>query len=160
MKTPKIEFVYQQITDAQKQEVINFWVAENALNEDQARKRVDQIALIARGDDNQVIGVSTMAKRLYEPIGKTFWVFRAFVAEGHRQQGVVLQLISEAKEHLNNRFNEGKDSDVIGILLKVQSPILMKHFPQATWPRTQFHFVGIEDGCHIRISYFDGAKIA
>ncbi|WP_370089164.1 hypothetical protein [Ekhidna sp.] len=158
--TPKIEFVYQKLDAKQKQEIVDFWVAERALNQEQAEKRVEEIVLIARGEQGEIIGVSTMIKRLYEPIGKTFWVFRAFVGEKYRQQGVVLQLISEAKEHLNNHFQEGKDPDVIGILLKVQSPILMKHFPQATWPRTQFHFVGIEDGCHMRISYFDGAKIA
>ena len=157
---PKIEFVYQRLTEEQKKEIITFWTADNALNEDQAKQRVDQIALVARGEQNEIIGVSTMVKRLYEPIGKTFWVFRAFVGEKYRQQGVVLQLINQAKEDLNARFNEGKDPEVIGILLKVQSPILMKHFPQATWPRTQFHYVGTEDGCHIRISYFDGAMIA
>ncbi|WP_424963264.1 hypothetical protein [Ekhidna sp.] len=157
--TPTIEFVYEKLTEDRKQEVINFWTSEKALSEEQAKQRVDQIVLVARGEQDQIIGVSTMVKRLYEPIGKTFWVFRAFVAEKYRQQGVVLQLISSAKEELNARFYDGKDPEVIGILLKVQSPILMKHFPQATWPRTQFHYVGTEDGCHMRISYFDGAKI-
>ena len=157
---PKIEFFYQQLTEDQKQEVVDFWVAQKALNETQAKQRVDELVLIARGDENQIIAVSTMIKRLYEPIGQTFWVFRAFVAEQYRQQGVVLQLVTQAKEELNKRFVAGQDTDVIGILLKVQSPVLMKHFPDATWPRTQFHYVGIEDGCHMRISYFDGAKIA
>lgn len=157
--TPKIEFVYQKLSATQKKEIVDFWVAERALNHEQAEKRVEEIVLVARGEQNEIIGVSTMVKRLYEHIGKTFWVFRAFVGEKHRQQGVVLQLVSEAKEQLNNHFKDGKDQDVIGILLKVQSPILMKYFPQATWPRTQFHYVGTEDGCHMRISYFDGATI-
>jgi len=157
---PTIEFVYQQLTDEQKNEIVNFWVDEGALKKERANERVDEIALVARGDEGQIIGVSTIVKRKYEPIGKTFWIFRAFVAEKYRQQGVVLQLVGQAKEDLNKRFAGGSDPEVIGILLKVQSPILMKHFPQATWPRTQFHFVGIEDGCHMRISYFDDAKIA
>ncbi|SNT00933.1 hypothetical protein SAMN05421640_1991 [Ekhidna lutea] len=157
--TPIIHFIFDQHTEELKKEVIDFWLKEKALNEEQANQRASQIAFIAREREGQLIGVSTIMKRKYEPIGKVFWLFRAFVAQKYRQQGVVLQLISEAKTKLNNRFNAGKDPDVIGILLKVQSPILMKHFPQATWPRTQFHYVGIEDGCHMRISYFDGAMI-
>ena len=156
---PKIEFVYQSLSKDQKEEILNFWISENALNEDQAEKRISQIAFTVRDEDGRIIGVSTIVKRNYEPIGKTFWVFRAFVGEKYRQKGVVLELVNKAKEELNNRFNDGKDPEVIGILLKVQSPILMKYFPQATWPRTQFHYVGTEDGCHMRISYFDGATI-
>ncbi|MEP0985416.1 hypothetical protein [Ekhidna sp.] len=156
---PKIEFVYQSLSEEAKKEVIDFWVAEGALTSEQARNRIAELVLLARGEDRAIIGVSTVIKRLYEPIGKTFWVFRAFVGAKHRQQGVVLNLVMEAKKHLNDRFKKGHDPEVIGILLKVQSSILMKHFPQATWPRTQFHYVGVEDGCHMRISYFDGAEI-
>lgn len=156
---PKIEFVYQNLSDEVKKEAINFWVSEGALSEEQAQNRVNELVLLARDELNRIVGVSTIIKRLYEPIGKTFWVFRAFIAAKHRQQGVVLNLIMEAKKQLNERFKQGHNPEVIGILLKVQSPILMKHFPQATWPRTQFHFVGVEDGCHMRISYFDDARI-
>ena len=54
---PKIEFFYQQLTEDQKQEVVDFWVAQKALNETQAKQRVDELVLIARGDENQIIAV-------------------------------------------------------------------------------------------------------
>ena len=60
---------------------------------------------------------------------------------------------------MNEQFKAGKNSKIIGIIIKVENPILKQNFPQATWPRTQFHFVGTEGDSHIRISYFEGATI-
>ncbi|MEQ9402866.1 MAG: hypothetical protein RIM99_04710 [Cyclobacteriaceae bacterium] len=156
----QIDFVWQNLTDHLKKEVTDFWLAEKALNEEEANKRINQIVLIARGQKGEIIGVSSMVKRIYEPIGKCFWLFRAFVGEEYRRKGVVLNLISEAKKYLIDWYEKGNDPDVIGILLKVQSQILMKHFPEAIWPRTKFVFVGMEDGCHMRVCYFDGAKVS
>ena len=154
-----IEFVFEQLTDDQKKEIIGFWLAEKALTEEKAKERVSQVALLARDMNGKIVGISTIFKRLYEPIGKTFWVFRGFVSKDFRRHGVVLDLLKSAQSNFNERFNNDQDSDVIGMMLKVQNPNLMQGLYQAVTPRTGFVYVGMEDGCHMRICYFDNARI-
>lgn len=155
-----IHFVYQQLSQKEKNEIIQFWIMEGALNKEQADKRVDQVVMVAKDEDGRILGVSTILKYVYKPIGQQFWFFRAFVGAKSRHQGIALQFTLEVKSHLNQRFEEGKDSDVVGILMKVESPILKKTLPQGTWKRSQFHFVGKENDAHVRISYFENATIS
>lgn len=154
-----IDFVYQNLGDDLKKKIIDFWITEGALNEDQASKRIDQVSLIAKNEDGFIVGVSTVYKNLYHPIGLHFWFFRAFVGAKYRRSGIVLDFLKAAQKELGIRFNQGHDPDALGILIKIQNPELMKGLHQAVLPRTGFVYVGTEDGCHVRISYFENARI-
>lgn len=155
----RIDFVFQNLTDELKKEVTTFWLREGALTEGEAEKRIQQVSLIARNNDDQIIGVSTIFQQLYEPIGKVFFYFRGFVKMEYRREGIILDFLKISQKELNHRFNQGLDKGVIGILIKIQNPDLMKGLYQAVLPRTGFVYVGMEDNCHVRISYFENARI-
>ena len=155
----QIEFVYQKLRDDLKKKIIEFWIAEGALKEAQAQKRIEQVALVAQNEEGEIIGVSTIFKQFHPPVGLYFWFFRAFVGTKYRRSGIVLDFLKASQKELGIRFNQGYESDVLGILIKIQNPDLMKGLYQAVLPRTGFVFIGKEEGCHVRISYFDNARI-
>ena len=73
--TPQIEFVFNQLDDSLKKEIIDFWVGEKALGIEQAHQRVNEIALIARGSESKIMASvpsEIIILNLLEKISGTF----------------------------------------------------------------------------------------
>jgi hypothetical protein len=94
-------------------------------------------------------------------VGHPFYYFRCFVEERHRRASLALHLLMAARQELNARFVAGENPQIIGMVLEVQNEALQQFRTEAVWLRTGFVYIGRNQrGDHVRVSYFDGARIA
>jgi hypothetical protein len=154
-----IQPVWNIVTDDISKEIIQFWSETKAiLSDEQRRKRVKQVALIARGPNQKVVGVITTFRRMNSQLGHYFYYLRGMVHTEHEHEGVGRLLSEGTKAFFNNRFKEGEDSDVIGLFMEVENVYLKTHRNHGN--SEGFIFVGKNlRGDHCRVYYFEGARI-
>jgi hypothetical protein len=142
-------------------EIIDFWLEHKALtSRQQAEQRVPEVIYLARDPSGQIAAVSTIYNKLNPQLHNHFYHFRCFVARSHRRSQVAFSLLMAARDLLNRRFAEGKETLAIGMLMEVENPALQQHRNEAIWPLSRFVYVGKnERGAHIRVFYFDDARI-
>jgi GNAT superfamily N-acetyltransferase len=140
------------------QDVVDLWVRENVLAQEDAERRVSELLLVATDPQHNPVGVSTTYLQRNAQLRAELWHTRVFVAAAHRRSGLAIAIAAAARDHLVERYRSGADPRGIGVLFVVESEILKRFLPQAVWPRTGFTFVG-EDirRSHIRVYYFPGA---
>ncbi len=155
----QIEFVWGNVSDDLKKEVLDFWKSEGAIrDEERAKKRVDQLVAICRKSD-ELVGVVTHMKYFHQPLQNHFHVRRTFVKESERQKGIMKEMF----KHVWKAFNEQKiykDEGIVGIMAVLENPILNQR-NRALWPDYgNSVLVGIDKrGFQIRASYFEGAEL-
>lgn len=156
----EIEFVYGDISSKLKKEVLEFWTSERAiLDEDRAKKRVNELVAVCRKSD-ELVGVVTHMKYFYPPLQNYFHLRRTFVKESARNQGVMKALYMKVW----NIFNEQeiyKKEGIVGIMGIMENPILNSRNAAVWSDYGHSVLVGIDNrGFQIRASYFEGAKLA
>lgn len=158
----RLENVWESKSQELRDEIVRFWLASAALPaRDRAVERVDQVIFIVRHGEGGIAGVSTVYKRFNAQLNGTFYCFRCFVAEAHRQENLGAVLLLAARDFLNERFSSGKDPGAIGLFVEVENERLRRLRNQAIWPYSKLVFVGKNArGDHLRVYYFDGARIS
>ena len=158
----RLENVWENKTAMLKEEIINFWLHVRALQtREEAEDRVDQVIVIIRYTDNTIAAVSTVYKQFNKQLYHNFYYFRCFVSKEHRRNNLSAVLIVNVRDFLNERFISKKNTDVIGMFLVIENEALKKNRNEAIWPNSQFVFVGKNDrGDHLRVCYFNGARIS
>ena len=142
-----------------EEDVVAMWLAEHALEEDEARRRVQELLLVATDRNRHVAGVYTTYLARHEQLRAELWHSRVFVAAAHRQSHLALALALKGRDRLAEQFVRGQDTRGIGVIFNVENSILKRALPQASWPRTDFAFIGENDrGDHVRVYYFPGAR--
>jgi hypothetical protein len=143
--------------------IIDFWLRTGALlTREEAIKRAGQVIFVGRTKAHeQIVAVSSVYVQLNQSLGHPFYYFRCFVEETHRRASLALHLLQATRDELNARFVAGENPQVLGMVLEVQNEALQKFRTEAVWPRTSFVYIGRNPrGDHVRVSYFDGARIA
>lgn len=163
-----LERVWPKPSAAVQQEVSHFWSAEGGLTRaGDAEERSKQLIVVARDKNGHVAGVSTAA-RIYAPLlGFHCFYYRTFVGKRHRSlflnaSHMVMQITLESYQLLNERFLAGHDSGVLGLYAEIDNPGLMRLCNEVVWGEYGMNFVYIgrtETGRHIRVWYFEGARI-
>lgn len=158
------EVVWENITPALVEEVNNFWVSEHALpRSESVESRARQLLVIVRDAHNKLIAVSTAERnRIPELLNNIFYYYRVFVGSAHRNKGLVLPISHRAREHLHKRFLSGEDTIAKGFYVAIENPILQKVHTQAVLVigGIDHPFIGVDEhGRHLRVGWFDGAKI-
>ena len=158
----RLENVWENKTVGLKEEIINFWLQVRALqNREEAENRVDQVIFVVRYTNNNIVAVSTVYKQLNKQLNNNFYYFRCFVSTEHRQYNLGAVLIVAARDFLNERFINKMTTDVIGMFAVIENERIKKKRNQAVWPYSKFIFVGKNSrGDHLRVFYFDGARIS
>ncbi|MEM7114422.1 MAG: hypothetical protein AAF614_18450 [Chloroflexota bacterium] len=153
--------VWENKSDALKEEIVNFWLRERALgSREQAAGRVNQVAMIARDSFGELVGICTVYPRRHPQLRHNFYHFRTFVGAMHRQNLIAAQFAVQTRDYFNDRFVAGHDQHIIGILVEAENEILKTKHTLAIWPHSGMVFVGYNQrGDHIRVFYFDGARI-
>jgi hypothetical protein len=159
----KIENVWQQVTPEIKQEVIRFWSSEGAsLNEEVAAERANQLVLLARDPEGNIIGVCTAYITYISNLANHLFYYRSLIARKYRQHGLAKNLLIEAGKFFNRLFQEGKETKAIGIFLEIENQELKK-YNQAVWTdggAINFYFIGSNnEGSYIRVFYFENTFI-
>ena len=150
-------------TPEAQEELIAFWLRTGALpTREEAERRVAQVLFVVRTKaEQQLVAISSVYGQVNQQIGHPFYYFRCFVEEHHRRASLALHLLVATRRELNARFVAGENPQIIGMMLEVQNEALQQFRTEAVWPRTGFVYIGRNQrGDPVRVSYFDGARIA
>ncbi len=80
-------------------DLVDLWVREGALGEAEARRRIDEVLLIAVGTAGRPIGVSTRFLMHSPLLDLSVWNVRVFVAASARQSAAATALSVAARDH-------------------------------------------------------------
>ncbi len=157
-----IETVWQSLSPEQEAEITSLWLEHQALpNEEQAKARLPQVALIARDHEGQVIGVSSAYEQLNPQLNNYFYYVRAFVSPTARRSSLATDMLCTLKELFEGRFRDGQNTRAIGLFMELENKQVQQTRNQAIWPTTGFVFIGTNArGDHQRVSYFADARIS
>jgi hypothetical protein len=164
----RLEGVLSVPPETVRAEVVNFWLAESAIpDQAAAQQRAHQLLVVARAPDGRVAGVSTAVRMHVDHLGFECFYYRTFVGETHRTRGLcstglVWKILHESYRLLNKRFQCGDDPGVLGLYAEMENPSIMRCRNEAIWQEDGMNFVFIgktQDGRHMRVWYFDGARV-
>jgi len=158
--THHFRFVYQNVDGELGERILEFWTTHKALPANvNSRHRLDEIVVVAECDD-RVIGVSTVVPLHYPRLKLRLFNFRCFVDPDYRRDKVAAEMLNLTYESLNQRFSEGTDPSVVGLMAVAQNPGLRLQHNHAVWPNTGLVFIGYDaNGFPMRLKYFDEARI-
>ena len=138
--------------------IVELWTREGILPADEARRRVDEVLLVAT-HDGRPVGVVTTFLGQDGRLELDLWYYRTFVAAGHRRSRVAWALMLAARDHLQQRYVSGVDTRAAGIAFNVENEAIRRRANDAGWDQPlDFTMVGEnERGEHVRVHYFPGA---
>jgi hypothetical protein len=140
--------------------VLGFWRREGAMPEDEARRRVEEVYMVAVERNEGVVGVSTAYAQRNDQLGMDLLYSRAFVGSEHRTSNIASRFALDGPPMLGQRFARGEDTRGAGLFYEVENQLLKTSLNRAVWLPSNFFFIGEnERGAHLRIHYFPGATI-
>lgn len=141
-------------------DVLALWTREGVVADAAARRRIDQVQLVAVADDSELVGVSSAFIEQKPRLRMDLWNYRTFVASGYRHSSVAARLLFGNLELLERRFVSGEDTRAQGILFELENEDVMRGLNAAVWPQTGYTFIGENTrGSHVRIRWFEGARV-
>jgi hypothetical protein len=141
-------------------DVLALWSSEGVVADEVARRRIDQVQLVAVAEGSQVVGVSSAFLEQKPRLRTDLWNYRTFVASGYRHSSLAAQLLLGNLELLERRFVSGEDTRAQGILMELENEDLMRGLNIAVWPASGCTFVGENTrGSDIRVRWFEGARV-
>ena len=158
-----LENLWGAKTAAVEEELITFWLRTGALpTREEAERRVAQVCFVVRTKADQlIVGISSVYVQVNQQLGHPLYYFRCFVEERHRRASLAFHLLLAFRQELNTRFVKGETPQIIGMVIEVQNEALQQFRTEAVWPRSGFVYIGRNGrGDPVRVSYFDGARIA
>jgi hypothetical protein len=140
-------------------DIVDLWTREGAMSAEEARRRVDEVLLVAaRKDDPAPVAVCTAFIAHSDQLRMDLWHFRVFVAAAHRISYAAWALAMVAQDYLQHRFVSNRDERAAGAVFEVEHPGLKERFDEAVWIPLDFAFIGEnERGDHVRVHFFPGA---
>jgi hypothetical protein len=142
-------------------DVLSLWAKEGVVADAAARRRIDQVELVAIAGDGEIAGVSSIYLDRSPRLQMDMWHYRTFVASGYRHSSLAAQLLFHNQERLEARFASGEDRRAPGMIFELQNEGLMRTLNTAVWPRSGFTFIGdTPHGTHVRVRYFEGAQVS
>lgn len=165
--TYRLDTVWPMLPDAVREEVVSFWLAESAIPDLVAQERAHQLLVVARDSSGRVVGVSTALRMHVEQLGFDCFYYRTFVGRAHRARGLrstelFWNILRESYRLLNERFLQGSDPGVLGLYAEIENRSIMRVRNEAVWQESGMNVVYIgrtQDGRHLRVWYFDSARI-
>ena len=150
-----------ETSEVRAEDVIQFWEREGAMPEpDEARRRAQEVELVAVDRDGSVAGVSTLYLARNAQLRMDLWHYRTFVGEAHRRSNLAAQLIFTNRDRLEERFVTGSDRRAGGLLFELEHEGMKAYFNKALWLPADFTFITENEfGDHVRVHYFPGATV-
>lgn len=147
---------------ALKQEIIDFWMKEKALPTlEAAKKRVEEVALIAREESGNIIAISTVYEKFNKQLENFFYYYRSYVAPQARKSKLAASMIVETRDFLEANFIKKVKTRPIGMMVEVENKALQTYKNEAVWPLSKMVYIGrSEKGNHVRVYYFQDARIS
>lgn len=148
------------------EDVVAMWTGEAGLEEEEARRRLSELHLVAISSGGELAGMGTTYLQRNQQLRAQLWHYRAFVPAAHRRSALALWLARIGRDQLEEGFASGQDRRGIGVLYEVENAglkrlgqgALARFNAKAFWPGVGFTFVGENQrGDHVRVYYFPGA---
>ncbi len=155
------ENVWNRVSPDLRREVVQFWMAKNALSiQEEAEERAEQVVFIVRDLVRQIVGLCTAKKMFSERLNNFVYFYRTMIDPSYQRSGLAFDLLIKTRDFLETRFTQGIERESIGILLTVENEDINATFRKAIWPRTGFVFIGFNrNGHQVRVYYFKDAEI-
>jgi hypothetical protein len=141
-------------------DVLEFWAAEEAMPEAEARRRVHEVLMVALDPSDRVAAVSTVYLQRNPQLRLDLWYYRTFVGSEHRMSHLAVRLLWATRDHLRERYLSGEDTRASGMVMEVENEFLKSYYNRAFWVISDFDFIGETPtiGAHVRVHYFPGAQ--
>ncbi len=152
---------WKQVTPELRQEVMEFWLSEGALDEPEAAaKRTEQVVCVGRDGDGAIWAVGTAFLGVLSTLGQPTYFCRAFIAARRRGSGGMMPFFRSMRDLLED-YNRGlPQPESIGIMLELQNEMLSKRYRLAYEPEADAYFIGYSPRGHqLRVVYFEGARL-
>ena len=167
MNDYRFEVVWPNPPDELRDEVIRFWLNESAITEGVGRERAAQLVVVGRDPSGHVAAVSTAQPCHIANLGFRCFFFRSFVGRDHRvvglrPTGLIQRLIHTSYQHLNARFQQGLDADVLGLYFEIENKSTARNRRELVWTDlgANIVFVGIlPQERQARAWYFESARL-
>jgi hypothetical protein len=156
-----LENVWENKGPEVREEIIRFWLSEQVLSEQQAKQRVEQVFLLARDPDKNIVGINTVYKQYNQQLENFFYYYRTYVTPKARKLQMTGEMILEARDYFEARYLDKTDTEAIGMFLEVENEAIKKKLNMAVWPVSNFVYIGKNQrGDHLRVYYFKNALIS
>jgi hypothetical protein len=138
-------------------DVLELWAREGAVPEEQAKRRVHEVLMVALDPNDRVAAVSSVYLQRNPQLGLDLFYYRTYVANEHRMGHLSVRLLWATRDHLRERFESGEDTRAPGMIMEVENELLKTYYNRAFWVISDFFFIGeTERGAHVRVHYFPG----
>lgn len=152
---------FAEADELSAENVVEVWTREALLPEEEARRRVSELAYVALAPDGGLAGVSTAALVDNLELRTPMWAFRTFVSREYRRTAVALSLLRHTRDWLERRYVDGDDTRAPGVQLDLENEGVKRTQNEAHWwwPGVGFTFIGETAlGAHRRVYFFAGAR--
>lgn len=121
MKNYRIEYVYRNISDHHKRQVIDMWLSCGVLTRQVAQQRVEQVSTLVFDRQDQLIGVSTVYAADFCAPDNPYFFFRMFIVPSARGSNLMRTEIMQMNfAQLKASFS----SQAHGLVLELENPKL------------------------------------
>lgn len=164
----ELHAVWPEPDQATLTDAIRFWENEAAIDSpDERRARGKELLAVARGPRHQIVALATVSRRFIPQLGFECFYYRTFTGTKNRGLGlrgsdVMTQLYAHGYRHLNARFQQGCDPQVLGVYFEIENPSLARHAKHLIWSKhgVEALYIGpSERGLQQRVTYFENALL-
>jgi hypothetical protein len=135
----KHELVYKNLSEEYKEQIFELW--NSVLNKEEQLKRIDQVILVFKNDDDKIVGVCTVYTDILRPNNKLYYFFRCYVEPNSRSRFFTLKGDSAmiiVRNFLKNYEVSPKPHGFVVVIENPKiSPKLMRKFGLNPLPNTQ-----------------------
>jgi len=99
-----LRFVHGEVDESTAKEIIDLWSLNQALlNDEEAKRRVSEVACIARNTSGELVAVNSIYLREVPNAGGRFYFYRQFTRPKDRHIGLSLTMLRQTLTFLKSR---------------------------------------------------------
>lgn len=152
--------IVSEITSTIKIDLINYWTQNRILNEEKARKRCEEVVIIARSEDNTIVGVMTALNQFIPMLKNYCYVMRFSINAQHNDSFLPIKIGRLAYVELEQKAKLERNSP-IGLFAVIQNTKMKLLWNYAVWPKMPFVYIGdTPEGHQRRVLFFQQTQIA
>lgn len=153
--------VWKQVTPELADELVAFWLENQALGDEaSARQRTEQAICVARDENGKLQGVSTGVIRVLPRLRQPMYYYRQFFARSLRGKHQELPFYRHCKQVLQDYNADLPVAESLGILLEIENSKIAAAYKRAIEPGFDAVFIGYSPrGLELRVSYFENAVL-
>lgn len=144
-----------------KEKVLNFWISEKCMSEDEAHSRIKEDLAVILDDSNSVIAVCSGKPFFVKQLRDWFIYYRAYTKPEFRNLNITKLLLNSVYQFMNSSESKKLEGvEVKGIYIVFESDILNKFVKQFVVTDSNLSLIGFnEKEQQIRVAYFDDAQM-